>query len=299
LKPPKQIVLDGSLRGWPRISDTFSWVENTSYALAALKACGRRDHPRVAEAERLLLDRVCQDGGWNCGNNVVCGAHLMGFVPTTALAALALQGLPEALSSEHAPFVDLNLDSIHPVPLAANHTRLGRMFLPATVLNADLIVSMPKMKTHHWTGATLSLKNMLGAVPGVKYGWPKNILHWRGISESITDVALALQPGFAIIDGIEGMEGDGPLRGDTVRSGVVVMGDHLTAVDSTAARVLGLRPERLGHLLLMFKHGGTIGERHIQQLGEPIRTVQRDLKTPDDLTVLKEPASLIDMARWL
>jgi hypothetical protein len=59
---------------------------------------------------------------------------------------------------------------------------------PRTVLAADFIVSMPKVKTHHWAGVTLSLKNMFGVVPGVAYGWPKNILHWKGIGRSILDI---------------------------------------------------------------------------------------------------------------
>ena len=54
-------------------------------------------------------------------------------------------------------------------------------YFPVTVLDADLIVSVAKMKTHHWAGATLSLKNLFGTLPGICYGWPKNELHWRGI----------------------------------------------------------------------------------------------------------------------
>lgn len=100
--PTKQISnssiveLDGSLLGWSWVSGTFSWVEPTSYALLALKAAGHRDHPRVKEGERLLLDRACEDGGWNYGNRKVLGAALPSMAPTTALAALALQGSPSA-----------------------------------------------------------------------------------------------------------------------------------------------------------------------------------------------------------
>ncbi|MCX6909438.1 MAG: terpene cyclase/mutase family protein [Verrucomicrobia bacterium] len=89
--PTKEITLDGALQGWPWASGTFSWVEPTSYALLALKLAGHDRHPRVAEAERLLLDRVCEDGGWNYGNRVIYGAAFQGFLSTTALATLALQ----------------------------------------------------------------------------------------------------------------------------------------------------------------------------------------------------------------
>jgi hypothetical protein len=91
VEPRKEITLNGALQGWPWASGTFSWVEPTSYALFALKLAGHGRHPRVIEAERLLLDRVCQDGGWNYGNRVVYGAAFQGYLPNTALAALALQ----------------------------------------------------------------------------------------------------------------------------------------------------------------------------------------------------------------
>ena len=203
---------------------------------------------------------------------------------------LEQSGLDEALKTGRSAFVDLNLDSLHPVALRENYTKLGRLFFPDTILGADLVVSMPKLKTHHWVGATLALKNMFGAVPGAKYGWPKNVLHWRGdqsIAKSIVDINLALRPGFAIIDGIEGMEGDGPLRGETVRSGVIVMGENLTAVDATAARVMGLNPEQMKYLQVMRRHGGTVSESRIEQLGEPVSAVRCDFKVLPAFAFLK------------
>jgi squalene cyclase len=91
-----EVTLDGALHGWPWISGTFSWVEPTCYALLALKLAGHGQHPRVAEAQRMLLDRVCRDGGWNYGNRVVYGAALHGYITSTALAALALQDVAAA-----------------------------------------------------------------------------------------------------------------------------------------------------------------------------------------------------------
>jgi hypothetical protein len=83
--------IDGSLRGWSWVDGTFSWVEPTSYALMALKSTGLLVHPRVQEAERLLLDRTCSDGGWNYGNRLVRGATLGSMSSTTAVATIALQ----------------------------------------------------------------------------------------------------------------------------------------------------------------------------------------------------------------
>jgi len=85
------VPLDGKLMGWSWAKGTFSWVEPTSYALLALKAAGKSDHPRVIEGTKMLADRVCDDGGWNYGNHEVMGQHLTSYIPTTALAAMALQ----------------------------------------------------------------------------------------------------------------------------------------------------------------------------------------------------------------
>jgi uncharacterized protein (DUF362 family) len=196
--------------------------------------------------------------------------------------------LQHAITSERSRFVDLNLDAIRPVQLDSNYTKLNEISYSQTLLGANLIVSMPKLKTHHWAGVTLSLKNMFGTVPGARYGWPKNILHWRGIENSIVDINVSLKPHFAIVDGIEGMEGDGPLRGATVNAGVLVIGDNLAAVDATSARVMGLFPERVKHLQMMLKHGGTITEDKISQIGETIAQVRCDFRVLEDFQYLKQ-----------
>ena len=87
---------DNTLQGWSWISETFSWVEPTAWALLALKtwervAGAQVDQRRLAEAEALLLDRCCVQGGWNYGNSNMFGRELHPYVPTTAIALLALQ----------------------------------------------------------------------------------------------------------------------------------------------------------------------------------------------------------------
>src|SRR5438876_4183938 len=129
----------------------------------------------------------------------------------TELVVLAA-GLKPHLRERQIEFVDLNRDELMKVHLKANYSGLGTLWLPRTVLSSDFVVSMPKVKTHHWAGVTLSLKNMFGVVPGMKYGWPKNILHWHGIHQSILDVCATVPVDFVIADGIEATEGNGPLQ---------------------------------------------------------------------------------------
>jgi uncharacterized protein (DUF362 family) len=171
-------------------------------------------------------------------------------------------------------FVDLNVDEVRRVNLRTRASRLRQLFLPRAVLEADIVVSMPKMKTHHWAGVTLSLKNLFGVVPGSCYGWPKNILHWAGIENSILDLSTTVRPDFAIVDGIVAMEGNGPTQGIPKAAGVLVMGDDPVAVDATAARVMGLVPERIGYLQKAGYVLGHLQEAKIQQIGEELAGVR-------------------------
>ena len=142
------------------------------------------------------------------------------------------------------------------------------------------LISLPRLKTHHWAVATLSLKNLFGTLPGICYGWPKNELHWRGIDNSIVDIALTRTPDLAIVDGIVGMEGDGPLNGTAKPMGVLVMGNDLVSVDATCCRLMKLDPEKIAYLSLgMVKRLGLLREREIQQVGEKIEALAQPFAT--------------------
>jgi uncharacterized protein (DUF362 family) len=172
------------------------------------------------------------------------------------------------LRSERVPFVDLNHDDVHTVALRSWFTTLRELALPRAVLQADVIVSLPKLKTHHWAGLTCSMKNFFGVVPGAVYGWPKNVLHFQGIHESILDIVATVRPHLAIVDGVVGMEGDGPIMGTPKAVGVLLMGRDVVAVDATAARVMGLRPERVAYLAEASRFLGHLDAGKIPMRGE-------------------------------
>lgn len=166
-------------------------------------------------------------------------------------------------------FVDLNLDEITEVRLQQPHSSLTSLYLPNTVLACDLLVSLPKMKTHHWVGATLAMKNLFGVVPGGVYGWPKNILHWAGIDGSIADLHAVFPHAFSIVDGIIAMEGNGPIQGTACHAGVVVAGAEPVAVDATCCRLMRIDPTGIGYLRLTARVG-QLREDLIPQIGERI-----------------------------
>ncbi len=179
-------------------------------------------------------------------------------------------GLNPHLSERQIEFVDLNRDELRKVKLKANYSGLGELWLPRAVLESDFVVSMPKVKTHHWAGVTLSLKNMFGIVPGMKYGWPKNLLHWSGIHESILDICATVPIHFVIADGITAMEGNGPLQGSARQLGKIVLADDPVAADATCARLMGFDPLRVRHLSEGCRFLGNLREDRIRMLAEGV-----------------------------
>jgi uncharacterized protein (DUF362 family) len=179
-------------------------------------------------------------------------------------------GFTEELRQLKVPFVDLNRDELAMTPLLATYTCMKCLWLPRAVLGADFVVSMPKMKTHHWSGVTLSMKNMFGVVPGAKYGWPKNILHWKGIQESILDICATVPVHFVIADAIVAMEGNGPLNGHPRPLNRIVLADDPVAADATCARLMGLDPTRITYMRIGSQFLGNASTKRIDQVAEPV-----------------------------
>ncbi|MHB8898900.1 MAG: DUF362 domain-containing protein, partial [Thermoguttaceae bacterium] len=161
---------------------------------------------------------------------------------------LAECGIDEALEAADLPFADLNYEDTRWVKNAGGASPLPGFHFPRSVVEADLIVSMPKMKTHHWVGVTASMKNLYGVIPGIMYGWPKNVLHYSGIPHTVHDINASLPKSIAIVDGIQCMEGDGPLMGTPRPMGLILVGAVPAAVDATVCRLMDIMPDKIGYL---------------------------------------------------
>ncbi len=192
---------------------------------------------------------------------------------------LEASGLGDHLRDMGARYVDLNHDAVRRTALRSTFTDFGALYLPVTVLDTDLLVSMPKLKTHHWTGVTLSMKNLFGIIPGAVYGWPKNPLHWAGLPESIIDINAALEVRrFNIVDGVVGMEGNGPIQGEAKAVGVLLFGEDPVAVDSAGARLMSLDPLKLDYLAWANAFLGNADADRAEQRGESMSRFQKDFR---------------------
>jgi len=193
---------------------------------------------------------------------------------------LEATGLGRMCNKLGTQFVDLNLDELEALDVKDGFSGLTQFFLPRTLMNADFVVSVPKMKTHHWVGMTASMKNFFGAVPGRKYGWPKNLLHIRGIPQCILDLQDLIKPRLALVDAVVAMEGDGPIMGTAKEMGFLVLGDDLAAVDATCARTMGYDPFELEYLRVAGQVVGNINTDAITVLGLELDKVKKNFQLP-------------------
>ena len=255
-----------------------------------------RKVPQMTTNPAMIVAAAAVFRGW--GASVVVG-EAPGHVRDTEMAVVE-SGLQGALDDEKLEFADLNYEESKWLPNKGRSSKLEGFYFPRSIVEADLVVSMPKLKTHHWVGFTASMKNLYGTLPGLRYGWPKNVLHHAGIPQTVYDINASLPKTLAIVDGIVGMEGDGPIMGSPKRLGLVLIGTNLTAVDATVARIMGLVPDRISYLSLAADRLGPIDDRRIEQRGEAWRPLVNPLKiinVPELKSLQNEPGELFSSLR--
>lgn len=200
-----------------------------------------------------------------------------------AEAVLLDTGWAEMMARQGVEFVDLNYDDLVTIPLKGGYAKLAQLFVARTVAEADALISLPKLKTHHWTQISGSIKNLFGIVPGIKYGWPKNTLHVKGIPAFLAELldSLPTPQRVAVVDGIIGMQGDGPLMGSAVNVGALVVGADFLAVDATCARVMGFDPAQIDYIAFAAWAGlGQIDAGKIDVRGAALESLQKRFEPP-------------------
>ncbi len=265
---------DGSLvqtiaSGLDAVDFDKAWVRGRKVLLKPNLVEPFPDQPQITTHTAVVLAAAEVFRRW--GAEVAVGEG-PGHVRDTEMALIE-SGMGDALTGEKLRFADLNYEEVRKVPNRGGCSRIAEFSFPRAVLEADLVVSMPKLKTHHWMGMTASMKNFYGVMPGAIYGWPKNVLHYAGIPQTVVDICASLPRTIAIVDAILCMEGDGPIMGTPKPMGLLAIGESLPAVDATLARIIGLDPSRIPYLALADGRVGLISERAVTERGEPWRSL--------------------------
>lgn len=273
----------------------LDWLRGRRVLLKPNMVEPRKDRPQMTTHPSVLHAAI--EVFMKLGAEVMVG-EAPGHVRDTEMA-LVESGLIDVIDEHRIEFADLNYEESKFMPNAGGHSKLPGIWFAGSVASADLVVSLPKMKTHHWVGVTCSMKNLYGILPGCRYGWPKNVLHHAGIPQTVADIHATLTRKLAIVDGIVCMEGDGPILGTPKPMGLIVVGQDLTAVDATCSRIMGIDPTRIEYLRLASKDGGALQDRRIEQRGEHWESLVSPFKVMDlpHLRDLRPQGELITK-RW-
>ena len=152
--------------------------------------------------------------------------------------------------------------------------------LPKIVMEADLIISVPKMKTHDQTSVTLALKNMKGVIPDV---YKRKFHTTLGVFQGVADLCTVVRPQLAVVDGIIGQEGLGPIYGTPIERDLIIAGTDPVAVDTITGMVMGFAPEKNELIMKAVEQQiGTMNLDEIEVVGEKIQDVQYRFKRADE-----------------
>ena len=201
------------------------------------------------------------------------------------------------LSDVDLDIVDLNFDRSVKVQVPGGGNCLSEYYLPETVLDCDVLIDVPVLKVTGVVGMTVAMKNLIGILPGMVYGWPKMTGYPPGkgpglphapqvLDEVIVDIATLAHVDFTVVDAIVGMEGAriGREGGDPVRMNTVVAGRDIVAVDAVCARLMGFNPDDFEFLTLAAWRGlGICDLEKIVVKGSDLEAIARRFrKHPDE-----------------
>ncbi|MCX8170368.1 MAG: DUF362 domain-containing protein, partial [Candidatus Bathyarchaeota archaeon] len=191
----------------------------------------------------------------------------------TAEKRLERSGVMDVIERCGAEFMNLSRDECE------EHEVAGlKLHVPKTVLNADFLINLPKIKTCNIanTVISISMKNMFGVISDKR----KTIFH-KNLLDVLLYVNKIVRQDLIIVDGIIGMEGFGPVWGKPVDLNLIVSGFNPVTVDAVCCRIMGINPYSLNLLWRAYKMGmGEIDVNKVEILGERIENVERKFSRP-------------------
>ncbi len=155
------------------------------------------------------------------------------------------------------------------------------------VLDADVIINLPKLKTHQMMGLTCGVKNMFGAVVGLR----KPRLHLQAGTDKaffalmLLELSETLAPALTIVDAVIGMEGEGPGSGDPVKIGALLAGSHPQAIDTVATELVGMQAAQVWTQQQAIKTGRPYTQiQELELCGEPLQSLKTHNFRPAKMT---------------
>lgn len=228
-------------------------------------------HPAVVEA----VVRQVQAAG---GHPLICdspGGPFTAPLLRTIYKVTGMEGVAQRTGAE------LNYDTGELLLPHPGGKVIKNLPVIKVLAEADLIIAVPKLKTHGMTLYTGAVKLMYGAIPGLKKAeYHFNMQRLQDFSQLLIDIVQLLPPAFVIMDAVWGMEGDGPTSGDPRHLGVMLGGVSSFAMDMVGCRLAGLQPGQLPMLQLAVDAGIAPAPDRIMVQGDPLPVPEPPFKLP-------------------
>ncbi len=196
---------------------------------------------------------------------------------------LTVCGIKEAAEKAGGRIVSFQEKGIVNVPSPSQNQRISSITVSKAVLDADIVINLPKLKTHGLTKYTGAIKNLFGCVPG----FHKSQYHAlapkpSALSQTFVDLLEIVKPTLNIMDAVEGMEGNGPSAGDKRHFGAIFISTDAVALDTVCSAAIGFAP--LSIATTRIAHQRKLGEGNlgkIEIIGERLESViKKDWRPP-------------------
>lgn len=226
-------------------------------------------HPAIVRA---MIHQVKAAGGIPQVGD--CSGYEGASNPKRYFAACRSSGIMQVCEEEEVELLHLSAESVD----AKNAS--GRIFksfiLSKQVLHADVLISLPKLKTHGLTLFTGGVKNNFGCITGLN----KAKIHLRAqdpetFSQMLVDLLGIVRPDLTVMDAVVGMEGNGPSNGSPKKVNAILASKDSVALDAVACKMVGIEPFMVPSTRLAHEQGIGIGDiSHIDVLGEDLKDMR-------------------------
>ncbi len=219
-------------------------------------------HPVVVEAVVKLLQAV--------GATVTIGDSPGGPYNAKMLKGVYKACGIEAVASRTGAKLNDNYEEVkrsHPQGKLMNH-----LVITKAIADADVVISLSKLKTHQMTRFTGAVKVMFGAIPGLKKAeYHLNLPDIKDFSNMLLDIVTLTKPVISIMDGVIGMEGHGPSAGDPRQVGAILASENPMALDVVAVSLVGIEPSSIPTIQVAEERGMISSLKQIEILGNKLQ----------------------------
>ncbi|MBE0450935.1 MAG: DUF362 domain-containing protein [Clostridia bacterium] len=190
------------------------------------------------------------------------GGAIAGMAPTKK--SFIVSGIEEVADEEG--FTIVNFDEVGPVLVELNDNYNKELYITKTFSEMDVVINLPKMKTHSMGIYTGAIKNLFGAIPGLRKAlYHKNAPNPTEFGEVLADIHCAIENmPLHIMDGVISMQGEGPTAGTPYHAGKILVSEDPLALDRIAIEMMGIDPDRVSILSASIRR--KIGEWNIDKI---------------------------------